>query len=567
MQEWLKKLWEQLRAAWKNWSMVQKIILGAVVVAVIAGLIFIVTFSSSPSQVRVLDYQFTDEDTLVSSIAYLGSQGIRATNQGGYLMVDNETLAMQASGLLVRDDMIPSGVKPYQFLKEDKWTQTDFERNINLQLAITESLEQHLEALEDIDAAQIQLVIPEKELFSEDQNETTASVVIMAAPGSDISENRNKIEGIVKMIQFSVEGLTEDNITISDHNGLLLNDFAGMEKIDQLELTKRMLKNKRSLEAQYMGQMLSSLQKVFTKSRVDIVNIDIDLSYDQQNVQTREIKPITLIEDNPDTAYSEYEGVASIVASESAGETKWSGTGFSPEGPSGVEGQTSAQYKDLNNLTGTYDSNQKETVYDYNTSEITEEKTPYKINKIAVAVAVDGVWKLEFDEKGNKIFENGTLKREYIEVSEEELDKARQLVEYAIGYNKARGDMVTVQHLTFDRTEQFRLEDEEFLQSKQFQQIMIWLIIGLASIVVAFVIFRVISREMDRRRRLREEELARQHQAMREQALRSAEEEGIEVEMSVQDRARMEMQENAKNMAREHPEDVAQLIRTWLTEE
>ncbi len=72
---------------------------------------------------------------------------------------------------------------------------------------------------------------------------------------------------------------------------------------------------------------------------------------------------------------------------------------------------------------------------------------------------------------------------------------------------------------------------------------------------------------MERRRRLREEELARQHQAMREAALRSAEEEGAEVEMSVEERARMEMQENAINMAREHPEDVAQLIRTWLMEE
>ena len=39
-----------------------------------------------------------------------------------------------------------------------------------------------------------------------------------------------------------------------------------------------------------------------------------------------------------------------------------------------------------------------------------------------------------------------------------------------------------------------------------------------------------------------------------------------EVEMSVEERARLEMQENAVNMAREHPEDVAQLIRTWLVE-
>ena len=53
----------------------------------------------------------------------------------------------------------------------------------------------------------------------------------------------------------------------------------------------------------------------------------------------------------------------------------------------------------------------------------------------------------------------------------------------------------------------------------------------------------------------------------REAALRSAEEESMDVEMSVEERARMEMQEHAMNMAREHPEDVAQLIRTWLVEE
>jgi flagellar M-ring protein FliF len=54
---------------------------------------------------------------------------------------------------------------------------------------------------------------------------------------------------------------------------------------------------------------------------------------------------------------------------------------------------------------------------------------------------------------------------------------------------------------------------------------------------------------------------------MREAALKSAEEQGMDVELSVEERARMEVQENAINMAREHPEDVAQLIRTWLMEE
>lgn len=141
------------------------------------------------------------------------------------------------------------------------------------------------------------------------------------------------------------------------------------------------------------------------------------------------------------------------------------------------------------------------------------------------------------------------------------------MIEHAVGYDKTRGDSVSVETLQFDRSAQFKAENEKYQSQQRMQQAILYSIIGVAVLIVAFIIFRLISREMERRRRLREEELARQHQMMREAALKSAEEEEMDVAMSVEERARMEMQENAINMAREHPEDVAQLIRTWLVEE
>ena len=72
---------------------------------------------------------------------------------------------------------------------------------------------------------------------------------------------------------------------------------------------------------------------------------------------------------------------------------------------------------------------------------------------------------------------------------------------------------------------------------------------------------------MERRRRAREEELLRQQQLAREQALWEAKDEAQTVTMSVEESRRAELQENAINMAKEHPEDVAMLIRTWLMEE
>ena len=92
-------------------------------------------------------------------------------------------------------------------------------------------------------------------------------------------------------------------------------------------------------------------------------------------------------------------------------------------------------------------------------------------------------------------------------------------------------------------------------------------LIGVVIILIAFIVFRMISRELERRRRLREEELLRQQQAAREKALWDAKQEGMEVSMSVEERKRAELQENAIAMAKEHPEDVAMLIRTWMMEE
>jgi len=86
-------------------------------------------------------------------------------------------------------------------------------------------------------------------------------------------------------------------------------------------------------------------------------------------------------------------------------------------------------------------------------------------------------------------------------------------------------------------------------------------------LIIITIVYRLIAKELERRKRLREEELARQHQLAREMALKSAEDEAGEIEMSLEDKTRLEMHENAINIAREHPEEVAQLIRTWLTEE
>ena len=119
----------------------------------------------------------------------------------------------------------------------------------------------------------------------------------------------------------------------------------------------------------------------------------------------------------------------------------------------------------------------------------------------------------------------------------------------------------------FNWEEKWWAEDLAYMRKQQLKKTLLWALITLFALFLGTVVYRVIAKEIARRRRIREEELAMQQQALREAALRAAEEEGVEVELSLEEKARLEMQQNAVNLAKERPEDVASLLRTWLSEE
>jgi len=568
MNEWLQKFIEQIKTLWGKWTLVQKLILIGIVVAALVAIVVMVRVSATPTMVPIIDAPIKDETARERIITRINEEGVKTTvSSTGVIMVSDEKTARRLRSILIREDLIPSGTDPWALFDRDRWTITDFERNVNLRRAITQMVTEHVKALDDVDDANVTIVMPERQLFQADQNPVTASVIITPRPGSDITTNRKKIEGIQKILKFAVEGLMDENIVIADQNGLVLNDFAGMQDLDRLELSKREQRLIQSLEAQYRANILKALQQIYTPDRVRDLNIKIDMDMSKKAIQTEEFFPITIKPDDPDTPYDDSEVTKSITRSQSTSSTKWEGTGFNPEGPAGVEGQTPPAFKDMSNLYGKVEQQTLTQNEEINRRQIQEERSP-TINRITVSVNIDGRWKIKYNDKGEPIInKDNSIEREYIPIPEDELKKAQALVQDAIGFNRTRGDSVTVQNIQFDRTKEFAEQDAAFLRQRQFQVTMLLLLVGITVLLVSFLIFRLVSRELERRRRLREEELSRQHQMMRESALRQAEEEGVEVSMSVEERKRLELQENAINMAKEHPEDVAQLIRTWLLEE
>lgn len=570
MNEWFKNMIEKFQNFWKTSSVIVKVIVIGIALAVVGAVIFAVNVSGSDSTVKLFPQAVTDESVRNQILDRVARENVQVyVNDEGVISVNDEKTARRIRTLLSVEGLAPSNYDPFAEFYNRSWSTTDAEQNVRRKNAISAALKQHLESLSDIDVAFVTLVLPDKALFASEQNPVTASIAIRPSRTSDILSDRRKVKGIQDYILKAVEGLSAENLTIIDQNGHILNDFEGMAESDRVSIIEKQQKLIRKMEAQLEAKVLAALQNNYTSDRITDVIAHYEMDMSEKHSDSTIYSPIQIRPDNPDTPYDDSEYRDTLPISQQTVTKEWQGTGYNPEGPAGVEGQTPPVYSDVSNVIGKSTETGVSQNNVINTTHITEKVAPQP-GRITISANIDGVWKLKKDPKTHEYVineEDGSLVREYTPISPEDLAKIKEYVEAAVGFNKTRSDVVTITNIPIDHTQEFREFDEAYFKKLQTRRTVLLVLAAVAVVLIGFILFRIISKEIERRRRAREEELLRQQQLAREQALWEAKDEAQTVTMSVEESRRAELQENAINMAKEHPEDVAMLIRTWLMEE
>ena len=551
------RLWQRAADLWGGWSQLQKLSLCVVVVTSIIALTLLgASRGDGPGvagrhMVALIGAPIGEQQDLLRIAARLDQENaeyrIAADNR---IMVTDQENARRLRAILIREDLIPPQTDPFSIFEVDRFSMTDFERNVNLQRALTRNLEQHITALDDVVAANVTLVVPETELFAEDQNPTTASIIITPRPGADILEDRKKVAGIQRLVQFAVAGLRAENIVILDHRGVQVNDFGELAGHGRATLVERQLNTKFYLEQRYKREILTALGRIFTLDRVQIVRLDIDLDLSAETTQTEEHFPIAMRADDPATESDESVSVASITISEQRQEETLPVTAQqSAPVPDGAGGGPGA---------GTYERSSVSRNEVVNRRNTVTEKSPWAINRITVSVALDGVWRTTFQPDGQIVLHaDGSVQREYTPVSAEDLRKATLLIQDAIGWDRQRGDSVTVEHLQFDRMRQFLQEDAVLRREAELLRLL-----PLAAAGAAALLFTALGSWLwARHRRSRAAQRPGLHPARLSAAAR-----GGRAASPANLRSKEQMQQNAARLARERPADAARALRTWLVE-
>ena len=130
MNEWLKNNSAKMRERWGKWSLVQKIILAGIVVAIVVAIILTVRINSSPSTAALFNSPVTDQEAQDKIRFRLDEENVwYDVSTSGYFSVKDEPTARRMRALLISENIVPVSVDVFkEQIDMNNWNTTDKEK-------------------------------------------------------------------------------------------------------------------------------------------------------------------------------------------------------------------------------------------------------------------------------------------------------------------------------------------------------------------------------------------------------------------------------------------------------
>lgn len=394
--------------------------MGAVAAALIFFFIFIMARVTAPTMAPLFTELTLDDSSRI--VRELETQGVQyeIKNDGATILIPKDKVA-RTRMRLAETGLPRGGSVGYEiFDRTDTLGTTSFVQNVNHVRALEGELSRTIRAIDRIAAARVHLVIPERQLFTRDRQEPSASIVLQVRGALEMSQ----VRAIRHLVASAVRGLKTERISIVDERGQLLADGSGETTSGITGIEERNAAYERKLKEQVDAIVTSVVganrARVTISAEMDYTRVQqTSDSFDPESrvvrsTQTREEQSTTASTTNND-------GVT--VANELPGNN-----------------QQRNQQQPQQNQQPRDNARKTEEVVNYEITRTTRTETqePGRVKRISVAVLVDGTY-----TKGN----NNEVT--YAPRSKEDLERITALVRSAIGFNEKRGDMIEVVNLRF----------------------------------------------------------------------------------------------------------------------
>ena len=208
----LKESLDQIQNFLRGLSMQQKALLAGGAVAVGLRLWLFVTLLDRGKNVilysglKPQDAQSMGSRLAAKNIAY------EISPDGGSVLVPSEKL--DAARLETAAQGLPRNARlGFELFDTPNWAGSDFSEKVNYQRALEGELERTLQTLAEVEAVRVHLVLPRESLFSEQERESKAAVIVKTRNGT---LSREAQQAIPQLVASAVDGLRPENVTVVD---------------------------------------------------------------------------------------------------------------------------------------------------------------------------------------------------------------------------------------------------------------------------------------------------------------------------------------------------------------
>ena len=393
-----------------------------------------------------MGYLYTDLDPAAaqSITEKLKADGIpfQISADGTGVMAPQERLAELRMSLA--GDQI-GGKLGYDVLdQEEPFGVSSSRAKLNETRAIEGELAKSIESLESVLKARVHIVMPDRPMFAAEARKATAAVTVKTR-GTLPNEG---VQAIRYLVSSSVPELSPDSISIVDQSGALLARAGEGGGSSSSEVEERQA----SMEARLRQQIEALVEPIVGdgKVRVEVAAVlDRDQSREEASVYDPDkqvVKHQISVESGDESLENDAEAQGASVATqlpENQGQ------------PAGAAGDRRQSKKNESSEDITYDNSESRTV---------TVRSPGKVNRLTVAVLVDG------GPKG---------------VPQPQITRLTRLVENAVGFDAERGDSVVVESMAFAAPEDLG-EADGMLSNLPWNQIFDILKILIVAAVVLF---------------------------------------------------------------------------------
>lgn len=401
----------------------QQMLLGGVFVVIVAVVFFISRLGGSTSM-GIL-YSGLEPETAAGVVDELESRGVpyELSDSGRVVWVPRQQVAetrldMSALGL-------PDSTDGWSILDDQGITSSEFDQRVGYQRAMEGELASTIAVIDGVAGANVHLVIPEQDLFVGDEIQASASVLLQTSNGTAIAPMQ--VQAIVNLVASSVEGLTANQVTVTDDAGRLLaggdsEGLASMESDNQIRMRE-------GFESDVEQELVQLLAAVVGPDRA-VVTVNAELDFDTV-VRTEE-------------TYNESVNAAgaTLPRSETTRVEEYGDPGAGEEGVVEIEEEILEGPAQEGSDSSSYRLDERDVIYALDSVITSTETAPGTIKSLSVAVVID----------------------ETI-IPAERIAEIENMIAAAVGVDLARGDVVAVNLLPFDVSvedaEEAALEAEE----------------------------------------------------------------------------------------------------------